>query len=343
VFALAIREASCHVSRVQRGTDRPQNRHDGAAFACRSLLRCRSCRLLGAFLLAPLPPMRQRRAHQEGPCAPQVFPRVIALTDPSATRASSVDFPGAPGRRLPWLRRLHGGRRRASPVASHGLVIGRALPPRRSALPRQPDGDKPCGLHLAGGRFGLRGCALSGPPVRARALRPDDSPPSWRWGCREASEGWFPVPLRSKRQSFWLLLWEVSLLLHTPAFAGRTTGREGFPASGSSPEPVERRRTSALAEIVPWAPKALPCHRGVGERPMSLSSLRVQGWLRWAAGPCSGTIHRLTSPAVRTFPGCSPVRTTRTSAPCRVGYARLYGPLRPLTGRRALCPLRPPS
>jgi hypothetical protein len=71
---------------------------------------------------------------------------------------------------------------------------------------------------------------------------------------------------------------------------------------------------------------------------MSMSSLRVHCWLRWAFGPFSGNIHHLTSPEVRTFHVFSPVRTKRKSAPFRVGYPRLGGPLRPVTRRRSLFP-----
>jgi hypothetical protein len=69
-----------------------------------------------------------------------------------------------------------------------------------------------------------------------------------------------------------------------------------------------------------------------------MSSLRVHCWLRWAFGPFSGKIHRRTSPKVRTFHVFSPVRTKRKSAPFRVGYARVCGPIRPITGRHALFP-----
>ena len=68
------------------------------------------------------------------------------------------------------------------------------------------------------------------------------------------------------------------------------------------------------------------------------SYLRVHGWLRWAFGPFSGRIHRLTSPKVRTSPVFSTVRTKRKSAPFRVGYVRVCGPIRPITGRRSLFP-----
>jgi hypothetical protein len=74
---------------------------------------------------------------------------------------------------------------------------------------------------------------------------------------------------------------------------------------------------------------------------LSLSSLRVHYWSRWAFGPFSGQVHRLTSPKVRTFPVFSTVRTTRKSAPFRVGYLRVCGPIRPITGRRSLFPSSP--
>jgi len=72
--------------------------------------------------------------------------------------------------------------------------------------------------------------------------------------------------------------------------------------------------------------------------PMSLSYLRVHNWLHWAFGPFSGKIHRLTSPKVRTFYGFSTVRTRRKSAPFRVGYLRVCGPIRPVTRRHSLFP-----
>jgi hypothetical protein len=71
---------------------------------------------------------------------------------------------------------------------------------------------------------------------------------------------------------------------------------------------------------------------------ISLSYLRVHYWLRWAFGPFSGKIHRLTSPKVRAFHVFPAVRTRRKSAPFRVGYARVCGPIRPATGRRSLFP-----
>ena len=116
------------------------------------------------------------------------------------------------------------------------------------------------------------------------------------------------------------------------------TGREGLPSSGSSPEPVERRSTHALADIVPFATTALLYHRGSVALFMSMFYLRVQYWLRWAFGPFSGRIHRLTSPKVRAFHAFTTVRTRRKSAPFRIGYLRDCGPIPPATGRRSLSP-----
>ena len=60
--------------------------------------------------------------------------------------------------------------------------------------------------------------------------------------------------------------------------------------------------------------------------------------MRWAFGPFSGRIHRLTSPKVRAFHEFTTVRTRRKSAPFRVGYLRDCGPIPPATGRRSLSP-----
>jgi hypothetical protein len=51
--------------------------------------------------------------------------------------------------------------------------------------------------------------------------------------------------------------------------------------------------------------------------------------------------HRLTSPKIRTLLDFSTVRTTRKSAPFRVGYLHLGGPIRSITERRSLFPSSP--
>ena len=57
--------------------------------------------------------------------------------------------------------------------------------------------------------------------------------------------------------------------------------------------------------------------------------------------PFDAYFHRLTSPKMRTLLEFSTVRTTRKSAPFRVGYVRVCGPVRPIIGRRSLFPSSP--
>jgi hypothetical protein len=59
-------------------------------------------------------------------------------------------------------------------------------------------------------------------------------------------------------------------------------------------------------------------------------------------GPFRAHLPCRTSPQMRTCSGVSLVRTSRQSAPVRVGYVRVCGPLRPMTGRPSLCPSSSP-
>jgi hypothetical protein len=54
--------------------------------------------------------------------------------------------------------------------------------------------------------------------------------------------------------------------------------------------------------------------------------------------PFSENFHRLTSPKIRTWLEFSIVRTRRKSAPFRVGYVHVCGPIRLITGRHSLFP-----
>ena len=54
--ALAIAYAARSVSVLQTWTYKPQKRQDGSAFALTYRLLLRSCKLMGAFLISPLPP-----------------------------------------------------------------------------------------------------------------------------------------------------------------------------------------------------------------------------------------------------------------------------------------------
>jgi hypothetical protein len=90
-----------------------------------------------------------------------------------------------------------------------------------------------------------------------------------------------------------------------------------------------------------------PClvHRGSGDSLLQPSYLRfyaapthVSPGVRMACSPFSKTFHCLTSPQVRTWHKFTIVRPKRQSAPLRVGYARVCGPIRPVTGRQSLVP-----
>jgi len=74
---------------------------------------------------------------------------------------------------------------------------------------------------------------------------------------------------------------------------------------------------------------------------MSESYHRIHCWLCWAFGPFSGRVHRLTSPQVQAFHGISLVRTRRKSAPFRVGYPHLCGPVHPITRWHSFFPSSP--
>src|SRR5262249_6204439 len=57
LFFLAMSYAARSVSSLPTCTYRPQNRHSFSAFALTYSRRRRSCRLMGAVVMAPLPPM----------------------------------------------------------------------------------------------------------------------------------------------------------------------------------------------------------------------------------------------------------------------------------------------
>src|SRR6185436_9559441 len=178
--------------------NRPQNRQNGSAFALTYILRRRSCRLIGVFVMSPLPPVLSEELRTVGSlCSTGITP-LHRYDGPLRHPLVFGRFPGGPVIRPPLLHRFRDGTRRASPVAQRGLVPMLSLPPRRSDSPCQPGCDGSCCLRLHSGRLGLRGSSLSGPPVRSLTLRPGDSPASRRRWCRWASEIRFPSSLPSE-------------------------------------------------------------------------------------------------------------------------------------------------
>ena len=123
-----------------------QNRQDGSVFALMYSLRLRSCRLMGAFLISPLPSFLIRLHVQQGPFAPRALPRFFTTTGPAATVSSSLAFPVSPVIRGTLLHWFPNGTRTVSPVAQHVLVTVLPLLPRRSDMPRRSVCAMPCCL-----------------------------------------------------------------------------------------------------------------------------------------------------------------------------------------------------
>src|ERR1039458_2995634 len=189
-FSLAIWYAACNVSILQTCTYKPQKRQDASVFALTYIFLLRSCKLLGVFVISPLPPICQKSHTQQGAFAPRALPRFIA-THPSATLLPSVDFPVLPVIRPTQLPSISRRGKRASPVAQRILATMPSVPPRRRFLPRRSTCGKHCCLHpiLAGSASGDR---ISGPHLRSLSLQPGDSPPSQGRRCRWASASQSP-------------------------------------------------------------------------------------------------------------------------------------------------------
>src|SRR6516225_12249005 len=100
LLLLAIWYASCRVSILQTWTYSPQKRQVGSAFALTYILLLRSCKLMGAFVISPLPPICWSSCTTAGPLRSTGITRFFATTGPSATLSSSTDFPVLPVIRL---------------------------------------------------------------------------------------------------------------------------------------------------------------------------------------------------------------------------------------------------
>ena len=125
------------------------------------------------------------------------------------------------------------------------------------------------------------------------------------------------------------------------------TGRDGFPSYGSSLGHLNEGFQMAL-DLLPFPafggsvnPLLQPPYRLLLRGPVAIGP---QGWGR-RIGPFSEQSHRLTSPMLRALLSFFTAKTSRTSAPFRVGYLRLTAALSaPLQGGlRFLRPLIPPA
>src|SRR2546422_4152187 len=126
-------------------TYRPQKRQVGSAFALTYRLRLRSCKLMGAFVISPLPPLVGTVTNSRAPSLHGHYSASLLLrARPSPSRRS----PTSRFRQLygSLLRRFRGGARRASPLALRILFIVLSLLPPPSVSPLRPDCDPPCWL-----------------------------------------------------------------------------------------------------------------------------------------------------------------------------------------------------
>ena len=117
---------------------RPQNRQVGSVFALTYSLRLRSCRLIGAFVISPLPPFLIKTACTAGPLDSAGTAPLRRYYGPSRHRLVFPRFPAFAVIRGTLLPRFPGGTRTVSPVAQHALVTVLPLPPRRSEMRLQP-------------------------------------------------------------------------------------------------------------------------------------------------------------------------------------------------------------
>src|SRR3982074_1539950 len=101
----------------------PQKRQGGSAFALTYRLLLRSCKLMGAFVISPLPPaLLEPGTSSRAPSLHRHYsPSPLLRTHPSPSRRS----PTSRCRRLygSLLRRFRDGASKASPVASRILAI----------------------------------------------------------------------------------------------------------------------------------------------------------------------------------------------------------------------------
>jgi hypothetical protein len=127
----------------------PTPLRDGSAFTLAHVLRLRSCRSMGAFIMSPLPPIIGEEVMNSR--APWLHGRYSASSllrappPPSRLRPISRWMPVI---RPTLLRRFLDGTRTASPVAQRFLVTVLPLPPRRSESTHRSDFVNPCCLRF---------------------------------------------------------------------------------------------------------------------------------------------------------------------------------------------------
>src|SRR5271155_3180173 len=116
-FLLAISYAARKVSILQTWTYSPQKRQDGSAFALTYRLLLRSCRLMGALVISPLPPVLLEPLQTAGPLRSTDITPLPHYYRPGRIPLAVHRLPGVTGYTASLLRRFLVGARRVSPVA----------------------------------------------------------------------------------------------------------------------------------------------------------------------------------------------------------------------------------
>src|SRR5215475_3297600 len=243
LFSLASRYASRSVSSLQTWTYRPQKRQAGSAFALAYILRRRSCRLMGVFVIAPLPPMLSKALQTVGSLRSTGITPLHHYYGPLRHPLIFSRFPGVSG----YTTYL------APPFSrwdAEGFSSCLACPCAHAVAPTPPEWSAasasvrrpmlPSPFRLQARPLGLLTFGATNAFACATAWKLAPIPQMvWSRGFRKLVSR--PPALRAT--GLWLFPWEVSLLLNTLAFPGHTSGRSLFNESGSL-------RSSSLVSMV---------------------------------------------------------------------------------------------
>src|ERR1700674_1540433 len=109
-FLLAISYASRKVSILQTWTYSPQKRQDGSAFALTYRLLLRSCKLMGAFVISPLPPVLLEPLQTAGPLRSTDITLLRRYYGPLRHPLAVPRLPGVAGYTVPFSADFAAGR-----------------------------------------------------------------------------------------------------------------------------------------------------------------------------------------------------------------------------------------
>src|ERR1700735_1798160 len=157
-------------------TYRPQKRQVGSAFALTYRLRLRSCKLMGAFVISPLPPLLLEPLLTAGSLGSTDITPLLRYCGPLRHPLASSRLPGFAGYTVPCSADFAAGRGGLLQLLGASLSSCCRYYPAR--VSRRISQIATCHAALAPlPRARPLGLTFSGPPVRSLSLRPDDSLP----------------------------------------------------------------------------------------------------------------------------------------------------------------------